>query len=186
MSRDNWILTNIYAPCTPEGKREFLEWFDNIQMPDEINWIIVGDFNLIRTQANRNRTGGNIQEMFAFNEAISKLRLVELPLKGCKFTWTNKQHPPLLERLIKELNLKKVLSISDCFFFNRMDFILFLEQTVKYSPIPSYFNSLYSIWNKRRRKAFHDPRRALPVGPRAIPTPLPQVSPEIPLITRLA
>jgi len=35
-----------------------------------------------------------------------------------------------------------------------------LEQTVKYSPIPSYFNSLYSIWNKRRRKAFHDPRRA--------------------------
>ena len=98
-------------------------------MPDEINWIIVGDFNLIRTQANRNRTGGNIQEMFAFNEAISKLRLVELPLKGCKFTWTNKQHPPLLERLIKELNLKKFLSISDYFFFNRMDFILFLEQT---------------------------------------------------------
>lgn len=56
--------------------------------------------------------------------------------------------------------MKKVLSISDYFFFNRMDFILFLEQTVKYSPIPSYFNSLYSIWNKSRRKAFHDPRRA--------------------------
>lgn len=53
--------------------------------------------------------------------------------------------------------MKKVLSISDYFFFNRMDFILFLEQTVKYSPIPSYFNSLYSIWNKRRRKAFHGP-----------------------------
>jgi hypothetical protein len=37
--------------------------------------------------------------MFAFNEAISKLRLVELPLKGFKYTWTNKQHSPLLERL---------------------------------------------------------------------------------------
>jgi endonuclease/exonuclease/phosphatase family metal-dependent hydrolase len=29
----------------------------------------------------------------------SVLELVELPLKGQHFTWTNKQHPPLLERL---------------------------------------------------------------------------------------
>lgn len=34
-----------------------------------------------------------------FNAAISALGLVELPLKGKRFTWTNKQHPPLLERL---------------------------------------------------------------------------------------
>lgn len=34
-----------------------------------------------------------------FNEAISKLGLVELPLKGKRFTWTNKQFSPLLERL---------------------------------------------------------------------------------------
>lgn len=51
---------------------------------------------------------------------------------------------------------KKLLSILYYFFFNRT---LFLEWTVKYSPIPSYFNWLYSIWNKSRRKAFHDPLR---------------------------
>ena len=37
--------------------------------------------------------------MYMFNAAISALGLVELPLKGKRFTWTNKQHPPLLERL---------------------------------------------------------------------------------------
>jgi hypothetical protein len=37
--------------------------------------------------------------MFAFNEAISNLGLVDVPLKGCKFTWSNKQQDPLLERL---------------------------------------------------------------------------------------
>lgn len=37
--------------------------------------------------------------MLLFNEAISALGLVELPLKGQRYTWTNKQHPPLLERL---------------------------------------------------------------------------------------
>jgi hypothetical protein len=37
--------------------------------------------------------------MLIFNEAISALGLVEIPLHGKKFTWSNKQHPPLLERL---------------------------------------------------------------------------------------
>jgi exonuclease III len=99
LSGEVWILTNVYAPCTSEGKMAFLNWFKHIEMPDEVKWLIVGDFNLIRSQENRNKPGGNIQEMLAFNDAISNLRLVELPLKGCKYTWTNKQHNPLLERL---------------------------------------------------------------------------------------
>jgi hypothetical protein len=37
--------------------------------------------------------------MLLFNEAISNLGLVELPLKGRKFTWSNMQKDPLLERL---------------------------------------------------------------------------------------
>lgn len=68
----------------------------NIEMPDEQLWMIVGDFNLLRKPQDRNKPGGNIQEMLSFNAAISKLRLVELPLRGCQYTWTNKQHNPLL------------------------------------------------------------------------------------------
>jgi hypothetical protein len=37
--------------------------------------------------------------MLLFNEAINALGLIELPLYGKKFTWTNKQPSPLLERL---------------------------------------------------------------------------------------
>jgi len=37
--------------------------------------------------------------MFMSNETISALGLVELPLKGKRFTWTNKQKSPLLEML---------------------------------------------------------------------------------------
>lgn len=68
-------------------------------MPDDQEWLIVGDFNLLRKPEDRNRPGGNASEMLLFNEAISSLGLVEIPLHGRKFTWTNKQHPPLLERL---------------------------------------------------------------------------------------
>ena len=98
LNEDTWILTTVYAPCTYKGKREFLNWFQAIQMPEEVSWLIVGDFNLIRRHEDRNREGGDIQEMFLFNEAISSLGLIEIPLCGRRFTWTNKQTEPLLER----------------------------------------------------------------------------------------
>ena len=77
-----WLLTNVYAPCTAEGKRNFCEWFKNIQIQDEQNWLLVGDFNLIRSPESRNGVGCDINKMFLFNEAISALGLLEIPLSG--------------------------------------------------------------------------------------------------------
>lgn len=94
-----WTLTNVYGPCTPEGKRDFIDWMKNIQMPDDTDWLLVGDFNLTRSPEDKNKPGGSISEMFMFNEAISILGLIDLPLQGKKYTWTNKQQSPLLEKL---------------------------------------------------------------------------------------
>lgn len=52
------MLTNIYAPCTAEGKATFLNWFKGICMHVEVKCLIVGDFNLIRSPNNRNKPGG--------------------------------------------------------------------------------------------------------------------------------
>ena len=68
-------------------------------MPHDKRWLIVGDFNLTRRPENRNSAGGDINMMLAFNEAISQLDLVEIPLHGLSFTWSNKQREPLLQRL---------------------------------------------------------------------------------------
>lgn len=68
-------------------------------MPAKALWMVVGDFNLIRRQEDRNKPGGDINIMMAFNEAISHLYLVELPLHRQKYTWTNKQRDPLLQCL---------------------------------------------------------------------------------------
>ena len=86
LSGATWLLTNIYAHCTDEGKRPFIDWFKNIQMPDEHDWLIVGDFNHMRAPENRNRLGGDVSEMLLFNEAISYLGLIEIPLHGKHFT----------------------------------------------------------------------------------------------------
>jgi len=46
----NWVLMNVYAPCTPAGKLLFTNWLKHIHMPPEVFWMLVGDFNLIRSQ----------------------------------------------------------------------------------------------------------------------------------------
>lgn len=89
-----WLLTNVYTPCTPEVKWEFCERLKNIEMPDEQDWL-----NLMRSPDNRNREEGDIDDMLLFNEAINASGLLEVRLFGKKYTWTNKQHPSLLERL---------------------------------------------------------------------------------------
>jgi exonuclease III len=99
ITKQSWILTNIYGPSQAERKADFIDWFSNIDMPEDTDWIIMGDFNFIRQPSDRNRPGGDVNNMFLFNEAISKLGIIELPLKGRKYTWSNMQQDPLLERL---------------------------------------------------------------------------------------
>ena len=53
-----WTLTNVYAPCTPEGKTQFLDWFKNVDIDDEDDWLVVGDFNLIRSPSDSFKPGG--------------------------------------------------------------------------------------------------------------------------------
>jgi exonuclease III len=71
LSNDSWILTNIYGPCQPERKALFIDWFANIDMPQDSDWIIMGDFNFIRSPENRNKPGGNYSDMFIFNDCIA-------------------------------------------------------------------------------------------------------------------
>ena len=60
---------------------------------------MLGDFNFIRSDENRNKPGGDVNEIFLFNDIIGHLGLIELPLKGRSFTWSNMQEQPLLEQL---------------------------------------------------------------------------------------
>jgi hypothetical protein len=70
-----------------------------MSIPSVENWILLGDFNFMHSPENRNKDGGNINDMFIFNEIIGHLGLLELPLKGRAYTWLNMQRNPLLEQL---------------------------------------------------------------------------------------
>ena len=78
---------------------EFVSWIYNLDIDPDQKWMLMGDFNFIRSFENRNLPGGDINDMFIFNEVIGHLGLIELPLKGRKYTWTNMQTVPLLEQI---------------------------------------------------------------------------------------
>jgi hypothetical protein len=92
----SWKLTSVYGPCTEPARSDF-GLGDVIE--EEDNWLFMGDFNFYRSLNKRNRPGGNLHDTFLFNEAIGHLGLVELPIKGRAYTWSNMQQNPLLEQL---------------------------------------------------------------------------------------
>jgi hypothetical protein len=61
--------------------------------------MFMGDFNFYRYAENRNRPGGNFKDSLVFNNITSHLGLVEIPIKGWSFTWSNMQLSPLLEQI---------------------------------------------------------------------------------------
>jgi exonuclease III len=96
---NTWTLSTVYGPCQKPERSEFIQWFRAQQISDEDDWLFVGHFNFYRSLEDRNRPGGNLQDTFVFNDAIGQLGLVEIPLKGRAYTWSNMQSNPLLEQL---------------------------------------------------------------------------------------
>lgn len=98
-SANSWKLVNVYGPCTNPERQAFTDFLFNLDIQDDEDLILMGDFNFIRSPDNRNKPGGNTNDMMLFNELIREQSLVELPIKGRRFTWSNMQDSPLLEQL---------------------------------------------------------------------------------------
>ena len=98
-NNEQWTLVNVYGPCHGQLRDEFVSWLYNMNIPDSENWFFLGDFNFIRSLDNRNLPGGDVNDIFIFNEIIGHLSLLELPIKGRAHTWSNMQDNPLLEQL---------------------------------------------------------------------------------------
>lgn len=77
-----WFLSNIYGPCDGPERLEFVNWFSALNINVDDLWIFMGDFNFMRSLENRNLPGGNIDDILTFNDIISNLALLEIPLKG--------------------------------------------------------------------------------------------------------
>jgi hypothetical protein len=58
-----------------------------------------GDFNLIRSNKDRNKGQGDPRLIELFNNFIGTFQLREIFISGSRFTWSNKQRDPTLIKL---------------------------------------------------------------------------------------
>lgn len=91
---ETWKLTIVYGPCVEPERSDFVNWLNSHNIDDEENWLFLGDFNFYRSLEDWNQLGGNLQHTLIFNNIIGHLGLIELPLKGKAFTWSNMQQNP--------------------------------------------------------------------------------------------
>ena len=92
-----WTLVNVYGPCQGVNRVNFINWLMALNIPSNEDWLLVGDFNFIRSPDNRNKPGGSYSDMITFNDFIRSQALIELPIKGREYTWSNMQQDRLLE-----------------------------------------------------------------------------------------
>lgn len=112
-SNKTWSLSNIYGPCDGPKRIQFVQWFENLSIHIDELWLFMGDFNFMRSLENRNLPGGNLDDIFKFNE----IALLEIPIKGRRYTWSNMQNQPLLEQL-------------DFYFFSSVEWISVFPNTL--------------------------------------------------------
>ena len=74
-NNESWFLTSVYGPCQGPERDEFINWLNDLQIQDEDNWMIMGDFNFYMSLNNRNKPEGDINDVFIFNGIISHLGL---------------------------------------------------------------------------------------------------------------
>lgn len=72
---------------------------DAVKARRDLLWYIGGDFNLIRFSQEREGDVSHGNHMVKFGDLIERWNLIDCPLKGVKFTWSNFHERPSLSRL---------------------------------------------------------------------------------------
>lgn len=96
---ETWTLVVVDGPCRQPTRGLFVDWLYNLEIDEDDLWLLIGDSNFYRSVDNRNKPGGNFNDIVVFNNIISHLGLIELLLKGRSYTWSNMQEVPLLEQV---------------------------------------------------------------------------------------
>lgn len=91
-----WMLINVYGLAHDDRKREFLEEIQSKVQSSDIPVLLGGDFNLVRRIEEKSSGNVDLNLMDAFNEMINETTLRELHRTGSRYTWSNKQTPPIM------------------------------------------------------------------------------------------
>ena len=92
-------LLVVYGPSHEELKGEFLVELAASCNGMQVPYIVGGDFNILRHSGEKNKKHNSHKSTDLFNSIISTLAPRKIHINGGKYTWTNQQAHPTLEKL---------------------------------------------------------------------------------------
>jgi hypothetical protein len=93
-----WVL-NVYGPAQHDLSAAFVQDLSDFCGKEILPILLGGDFNLIRSNRDKNQGQGDPRLMELFNDFIGNFQLRDLFIGGVKYTWSNKQKFPTLVKL---------------------------------------------------------------------------------------
>ncbi|XP_077210531.1 uncharacterized protein LOC143846006 [Tasmannia lanceolata] len=100
---ERWMLTAIYGPARASDRSEL--WCDLVSIREDWQgpWIRGGDFNTIRFPSEKSTHTRITTSMRNFSAIIQDNELIDLPLNGARFTWSNNQDRLVMSRIDRVL-----------------------------------------------------------------------------------
>lgn len=86
--QDKWFCTFVYASPNEEGKRDLWGKLGEMSLSVEGQWLVVGDFNDFKSQAeNSGGNPANLRRCALFEEMINECGFIEMDSYGPLYTW---------------------------------------------------------------------------------------------------
>ncbi len=87
--RYEWAFTGVYGPNVDSERGVLWDELAGINSWWDVPWCVGGDFNVVRFPSERLGTAAFAPAMYGFSDFISTHGLVDPPLEGGTFTWSN-------------------------------------------------------------------------------------------------
>lgn len=92
-SKFSFVISNVYAPNVLANRRQFYTFIYNYHASfQQSPWLVGGDFNSPLNL--EDKLGGKISlstSMQDFKDFVNKNELIDLSLKGSRYTWSNRR-----------------------------------------------------------------------------------------------
>ncbi|KAK3217733.1 hypothetical protein Dsin_011703 [Dipteronia sinensis] len=104
------VICNVYAPNTDAERVELWEFIVNNQRRFPVPWIVGGDFNVVLNASEKLGGPPIWSHLRNFRNFIDAAMLVNLPMHGFPFTWTNAKEVASWARLDRFLVSPELIS----------------------------------------------------------------------------
>jgi exonuclease III len=92
-------ITGVYGPTTGTHRTKFLQQIREQKSMHDEPWMICGDFNLILRSQER-KSGNMWPRDREFKNLIDELSMMDIPLQGRNYTWSNGMAMAKLDRFL--------------------------------------------------------------------------------------